>query len=106
MIYVSHPYGGLKKNKRSVERTVKILSQFYEDTFISPIHAVGFMYRQVSYEKGMKYCLDLLNACEQMIVCPGWTASKGCMIEYDFCRSRNINVITLDEFIQMKEERK
>ena len=64
-IYIAHPYGGLEENKIKVGQIIKGLAKENPDIlYISPIHATGFLYDDVSYEQGMEYCFELLNCCE------------------------------------------
>ena len=91
LVYVSHPYGGSEENKAKVEETVrKLSSKFPLDTYVSPIHTFGFMYKDVSYKHGMKMCLDLLDACDYMIVFGSHKSSKGCRIEIRHAKKHRI----------------
>lgn len=82
LIYISHPYGGLKENKLSVEGIIKNLAVKHpENTYISPIHCFGFMYDLVNYETGLEMCLRLLDKCEKMLVFGDWKSSRGCTAE-------------------------
>lgn len=86
MIYVAHPYNNKKSNKKSVELIIKELAlKNPGKTYASPIHAFGFLYQTVSYEEGMKYCLELLSHCESVIFCKDWENSKGCLLEMEYC---------------------
>ena len=80
MIYCSHKYGGSEENKCICEEKVKALQLAdLENTYISPIHALGFLYDVVSYEQGMELCIDLLSVCDKMVVLS--EHSKGVKIE-------------------------
>jgi hypothetical protein len=81
-VYVAHPYLGLPENRARVEGIIIGLMQAYKDTvFISPIHTFGFLYKVLTYEEGMKLCLELLKMCDELWLCPGWEQSRGCRIE-------------------------
>jgi hypothetical protein len=93
LIYVAHPYGGKWRNKRKVERIIRQLIQQYPDyTFYSPIHALGFMYSDIDYDKGMEHCLEILKRCDELWLCGRWFASKGCRIEVKFARQHDIPI--------------
>ena len=51
LIYLSHNYGGKESNKQHIELVMKSLVKQYPDyTFLSPVHALGFLYDYISYE--------------------------------------------------------
>jgi hypothetical protein len=92
-IYVAHPYGGKEENKIAVEEIVKELVANNPDIlYMSPIHAFGYLYDTVSYEKGMEYCIDLLRGCDELLLCEGWENSKGCCAEYTYALGKGIPV--------------
>lgn len=91
MIYISHPFGGLKENVLKVEKIIESLVEEYPDeTFVSPIHCFGFMYDTVDYDKGLDMCLELLSKCDKMLVFGDWCTSTGCMTEITYANIRNI----------------
>jgi len=93
MIYVSHPYSGDVKNKHKVERIIrKLVIDEPNEIFISPVHAFGFMYNDVDYDKGMDMCLALLSKCHKMYVFGSWTQSKGCQREILFAENLKMQV--------------
>lgn len=88
LIYISHPYGGKKNNKNSIEKIVNELSiKNPENTYVSPIHCFGFMYDSVSYEHGLEMCLSLLSKCDKMLVFGDWKNSRGCTAEVLFAET-------------------
>lgn len=90
-IYISHPYGGLKENKNKVSSIILHLMNEYPDyLFISPIHAFGFAYNDLSYEKGLDYCLQMLNFSNEMWVFGDYKNSIGCNKEIEYCENNNI----------------
>lgn len=98
-VYISHEFGGKDDNVNRVAGIIKDLVEKYENIFpISPIHATGFLYHAVSYDRGIEWCLDLLNLCDCMIVFGDKSNSKGCKIEKEFCKENNIPVIEVDDF--------
>ena len=87
LIYISHPFSGLEENKQKVEAIVrKLVAEHPEHTYISPIHALGYLYDDVSYETGLEYCLSLLNKCDKMLVFGNHASSRGCTAEILYCQ--------------------
>ena len=98
LIYCSHKFGGKMENAKAVELKIKRLQLADpKNTYISPIHAFGFMYDTVSYEDGIGMCLDLLNKCDKMVVLSG--ESEGVNIEIEYCIAARIPV----EFLEGKK---
>lgn len=91
LTYISHPYGGKEENKQEVEEIVRQLAKEHpEHTFLSPIHAVGFMYNDFDYDTGLNMCLELLKRCDMMYVYGDWQNSVGCKAEIEFCEDNGI----------------
>lgn len=89
MIYISHAYGGKEENKAEIEAIIrKLVKADPTRTYVSPVHAFGFLYTDVPYNAGMKYCTDLLGKCEEMWVFG--EHSTGVMAEIAFCEENNI----------------
>lgn len=94
VVYICHEFGGKKANYDKITRLVVQLSELYPEVlFLSPVHAVGFMYYEVDYDKGMEYCLTLLDMCDEMWTFGEFSNSKGCLIEKDYCVRYQIPVI-------------
>jgi hypothetical protein len=82
LVYTSHPYSGLEENKQKVETIVrKLVAEHPEHTYISPIHALGYLYYDTSYERGLEMCIELLGKCNKMLVFGDWKNSRGCTAE-------------------------
>jgi hypothetical protein len=109
-IYVSHPFGGLAKNKKNADSILKWLQDdmgvfpikepFGSDThniFLSPIHILGHLYDKVDYDTGISWCIDLLSGCDAIIMCNGWENSTGCNLELAYAKAHNIRVIHINE---------
>ena len=93
VIYICHEYGNDYKNADRVADLVSALSVVYPDIcFVSPIHAFGFMYADLSYDHGMKLCLALLDMCDEMWVFGDGSNSKGCLVEKEYCRRYDIPI--------------
>ena len=96
LIYCSHKFGGNMENAKDAELKIKKLQLAdAKNTYISPIHAFGFMYNTVSYEDGLKLCLDLLSKCDKMIVLS--ELSRGVNAEIDYCVDNDIPVELWEE---------
>lgn len=101
-IYVSHPFSGKPENKAEVERIVTDLTKKYpEHIFYSPIHAFGFMYNSVSYDRGMELCLDLLSLCDELWVFGDYDKSRGCRREIAYSIANGIEC-NLKSVLQLK----
>jgi len=91
MIYISHPYGGKEENKLKIEAIVrKLVKENPGVTYISPVHAFGYLYNDVDYETGLEYCLNLLDVSDRMLVFGDWKYSRGCTAEVLFAEMHMI----------------
>lgn len=92
-VYVAHPYSGKEENKASVETLIRKMVKNYPDIlYISPIHALGYLYNDVEYEHGMQYCFELLKACDELLLCGGWKDSRGCKMEKEYAEKNGIPI--------------
>lgn len=90
IVYVAHPYGGLSSNYDKASDTMCVLcDKFSDKTFVSPIHAYGFMYESVDYDKGINLCFKLLDLCDTVLLCGEWEQSKGCNMERGYALVNN-----------------
>lgn len=90
-IYCSHEYGGNKGNLDIIERKItKLQLADKSNTYISPVHCFGYLYDMLSYDDGIKLCLDLLSACDKVMVLSGM--SKGVNIEIGKARQLGIPI--------------
>ena len=93
LIYIAHPFGGLKENVDRVEKIIKGLLHKHPDcTFYSPLHATGFFYNELSYLDGMEHCFEALSRCDELWLCGNWRDSRGCNMEYGFAKGKGISV--------------
>lgn len=101
LIYISHPYGGKKENFKKIDNIVRGLSLKYpEFTFVSPVHTFGFLYDDVDYETGLRYCLDLLDKCDEMWLCSEkYQDSKGCIAEIAYCKGKDMTYYMMNNKI-------
>lgn len=94
VIYVSHPFQGNPTNTMKVADYVRKLlnSESGENTFVSPIHALGYLWEDVSYQKGLDMCLDLLGKCDAIIMCGDWKDSIGCNTEFAYAKAKDMDI--------------
>lgn len=55
---------------------------------------------ELSYADYMTLDLAMLSICDYMVLLPGYEASKGCSIEIEFAKNRNIITMDMSEFIK------
>jgi hypothetical protein len=93
-IYISHSYSGLEENKRDIEEKVKKLVKEYPNyVFISPVHTFSYLYDVYPYDTGIDICIELLKMCDEMwIIDKGFVNSKGVMVEREYCLCNRIPV--------------
>ena len=90
IVYVAHPFGGLGSNIDKTSDIMKLLCDKFDTiTFISPIHAYGFMYESVDYDRGINLCFKLLDLCDTLLLCGEWEHSKGCNMEKEYALRNN-----------------
>ena len=99
LIYIAHPFGG-DVNVKACEDLVRKLTTNCNNSyvFISPVLNFGHMYVDVDYIDGVNVCLDLLNACDGLLLANAWQTSRGCMAEYAFARAKGITIFSLKDF--------
>lgn len=103
-IYVAHPYQGKKENKQLVEELIrKMVNEHPDILYISPIHSVGYLYNDVTYEHGMEYCFELLKSCDELLLCEGWETSRGCNMEKEFAEENGIPINYYKERVNIYE---
>lgn len=108
LVYIAHPFGGLKENVDAVEKIVKGLIHKHPDcTFYSPLHATGFMYSQLTYLGCIEHRFEALSRCDELWIAGYWRESKGCCMEYGFAKAKGIPVkfITTPEANAMGSEK-
>ena len=96
LIYCSHKFGGKLENAKAAELKIKKLQLADpKNTYISPIHAFGFMYNDMEYDVGLKLCIDLLAKCDMMLILS--EMSKGVRAEIKYCIDNAIPIIFEEE---------
>lgn len=105
LIYISHIFQNKEENKQKVEVIVRKLAKEYpEHTYLSPIHAVGFMYDDFDYDTGLNMCLEVLKRCDMMYVYGDWKNSRGCKAEIKFCEENGIPYKIITDQVQKPYE--
>jgi len=98
IVYLSYQYGGLEENKTKLESIIRELVKQYPDyVFLSPIHALGFLYGDLPYERGIEHCLTLLDLCDCMYTFGEYSMSRGCMIEKAYCERYKIPIVDMEK---------
>ena len=97
LLYLAHKYQGKQEN---IERVKKIAHDLQienpEHCVVCPLMNFSFLdYGEIGYEQEMEICLDLLSACDVLIVAS--EPSKGVQKEIDFARLVGMEVIDLAE---------
>ena len=97
ILYVSHAYGGDKKNiERAKKITKGLQKQDLANCYICPLMAFSHLeYGEIGYDDEMELCLDFLSACDVLIVAS--EISKGVQMEIDFAKLVKMEVMRLDE---------
>ena len=92
MIYVSHCFGGKKKNLERARRVTHDLAVAdTENTYICPLLCFNYLnYDELGYEAEMRLCTDLLGECMKMIVVS--PISRGVQLEIDYCNEWGIPI--------------
>lgn len=86
MIYISHPYTGDEKNNMQDAR--QIARQLAKATngqvlFINPLDTFSHCTGVLDYMPILEQCIELLERCDGVIFCNGWTRSRGCQAEME-----------------------
>lgn len=92
LIYIAHKYGGDLKNVEKAKRITHDLQIADTDnTYICPLCALDHLtYGELSYDKEMSLCLDILSKCDGLFVASD--ISKGVREEIDFAKAHDIGV--------------
>ena len=97
LVYVAHRYGGDPAN---IELAKKITHDLQvsdlDNCYICPLLTFSHLkYGEIGYEQEMEICLDLLSACDVLIIASD--ISEGVQKEIDFARMVGMEVIDLAE---------
>ena len=93
IIYVAHPYGGLKANEEDTSEYVsEFIQQYPQFIFFSPVHNYSFYYTQTDYETGLNLCLEFLKYADELWVTGNYEKSRGCLAEIRFATEHDIPI--------------
>ena len=103
LIYCAHYYGGKENVKDSAEEKIRRLQlDDLQNTYISPIHALGYLYEYMDYNTGMELCYDLLMVCDKLLVLS--RPSEGVMREIKMAKKLHMPIEYANERIEMECE--
>lgn len=99
LVYICHEFGGKEENLNKVTRLIRKLVKAYPNVcFLSPIHATGFLYEDISYKEGMEHCLTLLDMSDECWTFGSKSTSKGCLIEKEYCKRYKIPIVEWGDY--------
>lgn len=95
IVYVAHPLAGdTKSNAEKVEKICRIISSTWRHIVpVSPILTFNFLEEPENRELALKYCLKLLDRCDELWLYGDWQKSEGCLLEKEHALKRGIKVI-------------
>lgn len=101
--YISHPFtGDEEKNKEDAESIRAALKKVHPDIcFINPLGMFGD--EDTDYCTALADAMELLAACDAIILCPGWEDSCGCRAEKAFALRNGIRILHLGEKLEQEE---
>lgn len=98
MIYISHPSGGKRRNRKRLEQILELCMKFQPKlNYFSPVHNFGWAYHRLPYTAGLNLCVNLLPYASEMWVFGDYTHSTGCMTEIKICEEQNIPIRYMEE---------
>lgn len=97
LLYLAHKYQGGKANMERVKKIAHDLQMENPDhCIVCPLLNFSFLdYGEIGYDQEMEICLDLLSACDVLIVASD--ISDGVQKEIDFAKMVGMEVIDLAE---------
>ena len=97
LLYLAHKYQGAKANMERAKKIAHDLQMENPDhCIVCPLLNFSFLdYGEIGYEQEMEICLDLLSACDALIVASD--TSDGVQKEIDFAKMVGMEVIDLAE---------
>lgn len=81
--YLAHPlttHGDIDENYKSEKKCAKWLKKQGYKHLVRPLKIIPKSY---STEDSMRICMQLLSACDGIILCDGWKESQGCLMEFE-----------------------
>ena len=103
LVYLAHTFLGKPENVKDAQNIIlKLLHKYPDVSFYSPLHATGFFYSELSYERGMAHCFEVLRRCDELWLCRGWEESRGCNMEVDYARRIGLPIKTIGDDYEVK----
>ena len=94
MIYISGPISGVSNYLKKFDDAEYNLEMRYGDQIINPAKVLSRLPTEyLEYKDLMKLCLDMLAMCDTIYMMRGWRDSKGALLEYQFAKTHNFNII-------------
>lgn len=97
LIYVAHKFSGDKNNIEKAKKITRGLqTRDLANCYICPLLTFSHLkYDEIGYDNEIQLCLDLLSACDRLIVTS--EISKGVRMEIDFAKLVKMEVLRLEE---------
>ncbi|EJP28330.1 PF14359 domain protein [Selenomonas sp. FOBRC9] len=91
--YISHPYtGNEEQNREDAAEIHRKLQELYPDMlFINPL-AMFQPLKDLPYEQVMDCCIEVLLACDGIIMTGNYLESKGCKTELGIAEERGMHI--------------
>ena len=95
LYYVAHKYCGDKANIENAKKITHDLQvKDLANCYICPLLTFSHLeYGEVGYENEIELCLDILSACDRLIVAS--EISKGVQMEINFAKLVGIDIETI-----------
>jgi hypothetical protein len=99
LFYVAHKHGGKLENiERAKQITHDLQIHDLENSYICPLLLFSHLrYGEIGYNEEMELCLDILSACDKLIVASDFVESKGVKKEIDFANLVDMEVEYLED---------
>lgn len=97
LLYLAHAYQGKQENVDRARRIAHDLQlKDHANCVVCPLLNFSFLnYNEIGYEQEMDLCLDLLSACDALVVASEVT--EGVQREIDFAKLVGMEVIDLED---------
>lgn len=99
LVYIAHKHGGKAENiERAKQITHDLQVNDLENSYICPLLLFSHLrYGEIGYDAEMELCLDILSACDKLIVASDFIESKGVKKEIDFANLVGMEVVYLED---------
>ena len=104
--YISLPISGrpIEEAKAEADRMKDLMQRLYvpeiHHEVITPFDVVPEPPERMSSSEQYAYCMgrdiEALLSCDHILLCPGWTNSKGCRAEREIARIYGIKISYVD----------